>query len=177
MDLRIFPYKSFKFWNTDCLGPLCSHSLLSPSDILRWISCSWRHCLLNSRRTIRSQLYCLLEFELLKYKQWRRPQICFCAVSSEWILACSRLSVVPLRRFLRITCHPKATRTYLSFKGMILRLRQEKYGKNLAVFRCYYLSANCNYTLTTFKFWFFFLPFLWSNGFLSFIYHLSAMRT
>ena len=22
MDLRIFPYKSFKFWHTDCLGPL-----------------------------------------------------------------------------------------------------------------------------------------------------------
>ena len=56
--------------------------------------------------------------------------------------------MVPLHRFLRITCHPKATRTYLSFKGMILRLRRvlrlrrEKYGKTLAVFRCYDLSAN-----------------------------------
>ena len=92
------------------------------------------------------------------------------------ILACSRLSVVPLRRFLRITCHPKATRTYLSFKGMILRLRQEKYGKNLAVFPCYDLSANFNYTLTTFKFKYFF-PAVPLNGFLSFIYYLSAMRT
>ena len=107
---------------------------------------------LNNRRMIRSQLYCLLEFELLKRKQWRRRRICFCAVSSERILACSRLSVVPLRRFLRITCHPKATRTYLSFKGMILRLRQEKCGKNLVVFLCYDLSANCNYTLTTFMY-------------------------
>ena len=107
---------------------------------------------LNSRRMIMNQLYCLLEFELLKCKQWRRRQIYFCATSSERILTCSRLSVVPLRRFLRITCHPKATKTYLSFKQMMLWLRQEKYGKNLAVFRCYDLSANCNHTLTTFMY-------------------------
>ena len=61
--------------------------------------------------------------------------------------------MVPLGRFLSITCHPKATRTYISFKGMILRLSKEKYAKNLAVFRCYYdPSVNCNYTLTTFMY-------------------------
>ena len=31
-------------------------------------------------------------------------------------------------------------RTKISIKGMILRLRQEKYRKNLAVFRCYDLG-------------------------------------
>ena len=56
---------------------------------------------LNSRRTIGSQLYCLLEFEPLKCKQWLgRRQICFCAVSSELFLACSRFAVGLLRRFL-----------------------------------------------------------------------------
>ena len=31
-------------------------------------------------------------------------------------------------------------RTKISFKGMTLQLRQEKYRKNLAVFRCYDLG-------------------------------------
>ena len=59
--------------------------------------------------------------------------------------------MVPPRRFLSITYHPKATRTCISFKGIILRLRQEKYGNHLAVFRCYDLS-NCNYTIITFMY-------------------------
>ena len=40
----------------------------------------------------------------------------------------------------------------LIVQGNDFTIKTEKYGKNLAVFRCYDLSANCNYTLTTFKF-------------------------
>ena len=86
--------------------------------------------------------------------------------------------MVPLHRFLSITYHPKATRTYILFKGMILQLRQEKYGKNLALFRCYGLLANCSYTLTTFtECMKYFFPTVPRNSFLSFIYHLRAMGT
>ena len=69
-------------------------------------------------------------------------------------------------------------RTKISFKGVILRLRQEKYRKNLVVFRCYDLGrqiviihANNIHVLNIF------FPAVPRNGFLSFIYHLRAMRT
>ena len=99
--------------------------------------------------------------------------MCFCAVSSELFLACSRFAVGPLCRFL--STPSEATRTYISFKGMILRL-QEKYGKNLAAFLLRPVDKLYNYTLTTFVFLIFF-PAVPRDEFLSFIYYLRAMRT
>ena len=64
----------------------------------------------------------------------------------------------------------------LIVQGNDFTIKTRKYDNNLAVFRCCDLSANCIYTQTTFIIKYFF-PAVALNGFLSFIYHLSAMRT
>ena len=68
-------------------------------------------------------------------------------------------------------------RTKISFKGMILRLRQEKYRKNLAVFRCCDLGRQIVITRYLHSCNKYFFPAVPRNGFLSFIYQLRALRT